>query len=202
MLDGTGEERIFGRDVGGEAADYFAIAIDQKFLEVPKELGWIVGGGKTLGFQIASEVFAEGVAIAVLGAVRTLRDELAIERMFVRAGDDGFAEEREADGIVDRTELCDVLFCSGFLAGEVIGREAENDETALLVALIERLEAGVLRGETAFGGDVDDEQNLAAEGVEGGGIAGQGCERDVINLRHSAIIARCGLRHGKRPRLL
>ena len=81
--------------------------------------------------------------------------------MLVGAGDGDLGEEREGDGVLGRAELGDLLVGAGLLTGEVIGGEAEDDEATVLVLLVEVFEGGVLRGESALGGDIDEEKDFA-----------------------------------------
>lgn len=50
--------------------------------------------------------------------------------------------------------------------------------------MVEGLEAGVLRGETAFGGDVDDEEGLAAVLGEVVGLAFGVLDGDGVEVGH------------------
>jgi hypothetical protein len=47
-----------------------------------------------------------------------------------------------------------------FLRAKLVARTTNNGESLVLVFLIERLQAFVLRGETTFGSNVDNESNL------------------------------------------
>ena len=62
------------------------------------------------------------------------------------------------------------------LVHELVAGHAEDDELVLVVGegvdfLVEGLEAFELRGEAAFGGGVDDEDDFVFEGGEGVGLA-------------------------------
>ena len=60
----------------------------------------------------------------------------------------------------------DVVVGAGILRAELVAGEAEQLEVLRVLGLdvfVERLEAAELRGEAAFGGRVDDEDNLALE---------------------------------------
>ena len=111
--------------------------------------------------------------------------------MLVGAGYGDFREEGEGDGIVGGAEFGDLLIGAGLLAGEVIGGEAQNDEAAILVLLVESFKRGVLHGEAALGGDVHDEEDVAVVVGEGGGGAGDGGERDRRE-GHRGSLARLG----------
>lgn len=47
------------------------------------------------------------------------------------------------------------------MVGEFVGGEAEDDEVFVFVGLVDFFEGFVLRGEAAFAGGVDDEDNFA-----------------------------------------
>ena len=183
LFDGGGEAWIVRCDVGGESCDDLAVAADEELFEVPEELGWIVWGGKVLALEVAGEVFAQGVVVGI--ARGSVCDELAIERMFARAGDGDFAEDGEGYRVVGGTELGDVLVAAGLLRGEVVGGETEHGETAILVALVERFETGVLRREAALGGDIHDEKNLATVRGERDGLIRQRGQWDFIKRCHA-----------------
>jgi hypothetical protein len=106
------------------------------------------------------------------------------------AVDGEFGEEGEGDGVVDGAEGGDFFGGAGFLLGEVVGGEAKDDEAAVFVLLVEGFEGGVLRGEAAFGGYVDDEEDFAGVVGEGGGGAGEGGERDGGESGHGGSLLR------------
>ena len=69
---------------------------------------------------------------------------------------------------------------AGLLGAEVVGGKAADDEAGVLEAGVELFEGVVLRGEAALGGDVDDEEDLAAVVGEGGAFAGDAVDGDVV----------------------
>jgi hypothetical protein len=69
------------------------------------------------------------------------------------------AHDGEGDAVVDLAELLDIVIGAGLLVAELVAGEAENDEVVwvlLVDGLPQLLKAGVLRGEAALGGRVDD----------------------------------------------
>jgi len=130
-----------------------------------------------LRLQVTSDAIAE--TFVVDEVVRRGGGEFAIEGMNSGALDGDLGEEREGDGVVGGAELGDLLVGAGFLRGEVVGGEAEDDEAAVFELLIELLEGGVLRGEAAPGGDVHDEEDFAGVVGEGGRRAGEGGQGDI-----------------------
>jgi hypothetical protein len=189
LFDGSDDLGVVGWGVGGEAGEDGAVFADEKLFEVPEELGKGVGWGKVVGGGVAGEVFAPG-AVGYVGGGGG--DERGVEGVFAGAGDGDLGEEGEGDGVVGGAELGDLLIGAGLLAGEVVGGEAEDDEAAVFVLLVEGFEGGVLGGEAALGGDVHDEEGVAGVVGEGGGGAGEGGEGDVVESRHAGSVARGG----------
>lgn len=64
--------------------------------------------------------------------------------------------------MVDLAKALNLVVGAGLLAAKLVAREAEDDEALVLVLLVELFEAGVLRGEAALGGGVDDQGGFAA----------------------------------------
>ena len=71
----------------------------------------------------------------------------------------------------------DLLGGAGLLSEELIAREADDAEAAVLVGLLQRLESLVLRRQAALGSDVDDEDGLSGVGRERTRLAGEGVQR-------------------------
>ncbi len=110
--------------------------------------------------------------------------ELTVEGMDVGTLDGDLGEEREGDWVFGGAELGDLLIGAGLLEGEVVGGEAEDDEAFVFELLVEIFDRGVLRSETAFGSDVDDQKDFSRVVGEGGGFAGEGRERNVVQSWH------------------
>jgi hypothetical protein len=184
-FDRGGHFGVVGGGLRGEAGGDGAVSGDQEFLEVPQHFG-VFGRGHAVAAQ----------PVAPAGCVTVLFGhgfgEGGVERLLVGAGDRGLGEQRERDAVVERAELGDFGVGARFLAGEIVGGEAQDLETAILVGAVERFEAFVLRGQPALGGDVDDEQHLAlvrGEGVGGAVVAGEG---DLVQGRGHARSPWCG----------
>ena len=158
LFDGGDDLGVVGWGVGGEAGEDGAVAGDEEFLKVPKQLGEGVGWWKAVLACVVGEVFAPGAVGDVLGCGG---DEGGVERVLGGAGDGDLGEEGEGYGVLGGAEFGDLLVGAGLLAGEVVGGEAENGEAAVFVLLVEGFEGGVLRGEAAFAGDVHDEEDVA-----------------------------------------
>src|SRR5581483_9527888 len=103
----------------------------------------------------------------LLGPRLRLRgDQLVVERMTTLAFDDDLLEHRERNRELRLAELRDLFVRTGLLRPELVGREAEHDETAIAIALVQSLQTRVLRCQPALRGDVDDQQDVAAELVQ------------------------------------
>lgn len=92
----------------------------------------------------------------------------------MRAVDVRLAEHGERDAVVGEAEGLDLVVGPRVLGHELVAGEAEDDELVRVGggdAGVEGLEGGELRGEAAFGGGVDDEDDFVAEGAEGVGLA-------------------------------
>lgn len=90
--------------------------------------------------------------------------EPAEERVGGVAVDVDLLHDGEGDAVVDLAELLDLLGGARLLGAELVAGEAQDFKVlAVFLAdrLVERLEAGVLWGEAALGGCIDDEDNLA-----------------------------------------
>jgi hypothetical protein len=68
-----------------------------------------------------------------------------IERRRLRTDHVHLLEHRELDAVGERAEILDLLLVTGLLALEIVGREAEHGKAAAGIALLQRLQAFVLR---------------------------------------------------------
>src|SRR5690606_11373542 len=108
--------------------------------------------------------------------------EFGIERVAALAVDLDLLQQREVDAAGGGAELLELLGGARLLAEELVARHADDGEAALAVAALQLDQAGVLRGESALGGDVDHEPRLVARQVgQRGLVAGEGPQRDVAN---------------------
>src|SRR5690606_33663729 len=141
--------RLVGRRV---APDHPAVAADQELGEVPLD-----------------RVDAEQAALLVLQPLP--------QRVGGGAVDLDLGEHREADVVGQRAEIADLVRIARLLVAELVAGKAEHHQALVAVVAPELLQPGVLRGETALAGDVDDQQDLAAPvrkrllaAVQGGGV--------------------------------
>src|SRR5580693_6455387 len=114
--------------------DHLARAIDQEFGEIPFDRR------------------AEQPGFLAL--------EILIQRMRIATIDFNLGKHREADGIVAGAELLDLGSVAGLLAPELVAGKAKNRKAARTEGTLQRLEALVLRCESACARGVDDQQNL------------------------------------------
>jgi hypothetical protein len=108
------------------------------------------------------------------------RGEPFVNRVTRRAVDIELRGHRERDAVRRRAELRDVGRGAWLLVAELVARNPDDGETALGVCLVQPLQGGVLRSETAAGRHVDDESNLSAgELPQRRGRAVEAAERGV-----------------------
>ena len=126
----SGESRLdVGADLAGlggrpVAVEHLAVAADQELREVPLD-------GP-----------AEQAALLAL--------EPLVERVGVLAVDLDLGEHGERDAVLLLAEGGDLLLGAGFLPAELVAREPEDGEALVGVAVVDPLEAGVLRREAAL----------------------------------------------------
>ena len=98
--------------------------------------------------------------------------------MSILAVDVDFLHNLESDAVVDAAELVDFAVGAGVLVGKLVAGEAEHDQSAVGVFLVEFLQSVELGGETALAGGVDNHEDFAFEVGEVNlfAIAGYGFE--------------------------
>ena len=110
----------------------------------------------------------------------------------------GLRHQREGDAVIEAAEFGDLVIGTGLLAGELVAGEAEDDESLVLVFLVEGLQAVILRGETAFGCGIDDHQDFpfVLGEVHFGTLVA--CGFEVVNLCHVLLVLGTGRRRKER----
>jgi hypothetical protein len=106
-LDLGDERLVVGQDARIERGDEIALGVDQIFVEIP--FGCRRGAG--------------------------LFDGPSLERVRILSDDRILRGHRKADAVARRAEALDLRFGPGFLAAEIVARNAEHDEAAVVVAL-------------------------------------------------------------------
>ena len=87
-------------------------------------------------------------------------------------------EQFEVGAVGGGAEALDLLEAAGFLGTEVVAGETQNGQTLGAVGLIQRLQTGVLLGETTAAGHVHDQQHLARVVAQGFAAAVRGGDGD------------------------
>src|SRR6185312_7740506 len=129
---------IVGLHIGGEACDGKAVAADEEFFKVPQYGGWWQGRRQALAGKIVVDVVAEVGSVGLM--LRHRGGQHGVDGVLLGAVDADLREQREGNVVVRRAELCDLLVGAGFLAGEVVGRESEDDAAAVFELLIQGFE--------------------------------------------------------------
>ncbi|KAG0959191.1 hypothetical protein G6F31_011899 [Rhizopus arrhizus] len=128
--------------------------------------------------------FLAGQALAQRAFTDRLRlrgGQLLVQRVGVLTGHADLGEHREADIVGELAELLDLGIAARFLAEEVVGGEAQHFQALRVLFRIQRLQAFVLRGQAALGGDVDQQQHLAPVVGKRGRLAVDGGEGNVLD---------------------
>ncbi|MNI35793.1 hypothetical protein D3C73_898280 [compost metagenome] len=84
-----------------------------------------------------------------------------IQRRGLRTGHVHLFEHRELHTISKRAEILDLLFVTGLLPLEIVGREAEHCKSLAGVLLLQRFQTFVLWGIAALACRIDHQQHLA-----------------------------------------
>src|SRR4051794_35628638 len=156
LLDGLDELGRLGVDHRAEA-DRLTARRDEELLEVPAD-----------------------VSRVPVGRVRRV-DELLVERVATVAVHLDLLGHREGDAVRRRAERLDLVRGAGLLLAELVAGDAEHAEPAVLVLLVDLLEARVLRREPALRGDVHEEDGLVLVVVEVDGAPVQRVDGGVVD---------------------
>ena len=143
---------------GWETLDNGAVARDEELGEVPLDV--------TLFFHALADGLEQrrrglGLQPLVLFG-RGLRLQVFIDGVRFRTVNVDFLHQREGHAVVEAAELGNLLVGAGFLMGELVAGEAEDDQPLVSILLVKGFQSVVLRGETALGGGVDNHEDLAA----------------------------------------
>jgi len=140
--------QALGRDGGRKPRLDLAIPPDQELLEVPLD-----------------PLQPEHAGLLALHPL--------VQRIGVGAVDLGLAQDGEGHAVVELAEALDVVVGAGLLVAELVAGEAEDLEVRVGGAegFVQLLETLVLRRQTAFRGDVDDQDDVAFVIAQRDGIA-------------------------------
>ena len=91
------------------------------------------------------------------------RFQVTIKRMCLRTVDIDLRKQWKRHSVVQTAETQNFALGPGLLSSELIAGESQNHEALILVLFIKGFQSLVLRSESAFAGDVDDQQNFSTE---------------------------------------
>ena len=165
-----------------EAADDIAFAADEELGEVPLDVGLRCVVGIGLGEHLVEQLRQRMLGVEAGKACLALQP--LVDGMSTVAIDLNLRHKGEGDTMVQTAELLYLLVSTRLLMTELVAGEAYDDKSLVLILLVERLEAVVLRGEAALAGGVDDEQRLALVVGEAHFLALVREGGEIINLFH------------------
>src|SRR5690606_25328625 len=152
----------------GEHLGEAAVRCDQVFVEIPFRQGILA--------QLGGDPAVEGM--------RVLPEHLLL------------LGEREVDVEIDLAEFPDLLGRTGLLAAEIVRRHAKHHQALVPVVAPQLLQVGILRGEAALRGGVDQQHGLAAELLHRQRLAVDGGEVEIMGA-HAGPFPRRGGESGK-----
>ena len=145
-----------GRGGRGEPLNHGAVAPDQKLGEVP--LDRAATQASLAGLQMGEQWMLAGSVHFDLG------------------------KDRKGRAVGRLAEAADLYVVAGFLMAELVAGKGEDGKAAPGEAVLQGLQARVLRREAAAGGRVDDQQNLPAPGAQGLDVAAAAPRGDVVDV--------------------
>ena len=164
-----------------EAGYDAAFPVNEELGEVPLDVrnGGVVGvlPGEHPVHELARVTVSES-SERFLG-VQPLEDLIGIFAVHV-----GLGHQREGDAVIQAAEFLNFLIRAGLLVTELVTGEADDHEALVTVLLIKGFQPVILRGETAFGGGVDNQENLSLVLGEGQFFAFVRLGGKVVNGRH------------------
>src|SRR5690606_9416988 len=114
------------------------------------------------------------------GPLRLGGGQFCIQWMLVVTQDRDLRVQRKLHVVLGRAETLDLLVTARLLTLEVVGGKAQHFQALVPLAFVQGFQSGVLGCQPAFGGDVDDQEHLAA--VVGQTVRGaiNACQRDLL----------------------
>ena len=170
---------------GLETGDHLTFLVDEEFGEVPLDVRLLLVVGISLGKHVVEDV-GDGVLHIPAGKAFLLLQEL-IERVCIVAVDLDLLETGELCAEVQFAELVNALICARCLLSELVAGEIENLESLGVILLVELLQFIVLRGESAFGCCVDNQQHLVGVLFQRDVLAFSVLDSEVINSSHCML---------------
>ena len=89
-------------------------------------------------------------------------DEQPEKRMHLFSTHLHLGKHGKSNAVVQGAEFFDLILRAWFLSAKVIAGKSAHYQPALVVTLMQFLQTRVVRGESALGGDVDNEKHLAS----------------------------------------
>ena len=149
-----------GHLVGGLVTLYHTtIATNEEFGEVPLNVGILIVVGIALTQHVVEQLAQ--IVVEVETAEWFLRLEIGVKGMLACSVYLDLIELWELNAEVGRAELLDFLNGARGLLAKLVAGEVENLQALGLVLLVQLFELFVLRGESATGGGVYNQQHLA-----------------------------------------
>src|SRR6202012_2881499 len=145
-----------GGNVRRESGPALTVATDEELFEIPEHIAGLLGQQAVLR-QRFLECTAE-----ISTRLRLSRDELLIERVSRRAVDVDLAEQRKCHAEARITELGDFTFRTRLLGRKVVAGKSQNNEPALQILAVQRLQPRILRSQSALRRHIDNQHNPAA----------------------------------------
>ena len=142
-----------------KTAHDLAFAVNQELCEVPLDVGLRCVIGICLGEHLVQQ-FGERMLGCEAGKASLARQPF-VDGMGILAVHFNLRHQGEGDAMILAAKLLDLLVGTGFLMPELVARETDDDQSAVLVLLIEGFQSVVLRREAALRGCVDNEEHLA-----------------------------------------
>jgi hypothetical protein len=162
VFNGLNQHVVFRSNIGGETGDNLAITTDKKLLEVPEDIV------RTLENLAHFRQLVEQRVIAVAVRFGDSIGQRVVELVLIVANDGDFRHDRESDVEVGRAEVLDFRIRPRFLPEEVVGREADDLQSQILILQIELFQPFILLRQPAFRSHVDHKQQLAIIVRKGG----------------------------------
>ena len=149
--------KIFGLGGGSISHDGFSIFRDQELGEVPLDVA--------IFLDTLTDGLEEGLGGFGFESVILLNGSLGFE--VLKNGFSGCAihinlfHDLERHPIVQLTELLDLAIITGILLLELVAGKANDDQSSVLILLVQFLQSCKLGSETALAGCINNQQHLA-----------------------------------------
>jgi len=175
---------VFRLGGGSKALHGLAILRDEELGEVPLDVAVLL--------HALADGLEERLGCLSLQAVVVLCGRLCFQvfedRLSIRAVHVALLHDLERHAVVQLAELLYLGIALGVLLLELVAGEADDDQSAVPILLIEFLQSGELRREAALAGSVDDEQHLSPERSKVHLFASARQSLEIIDCLHSCDV--------------